>query len=104
MAFQSEHNMTINGNVNSALWNALPQAVSLGQNNVNGCTYAVTSKATPETLSYGGAKRACPFLTYGTPGFGAPPPLLPPSLAAPGATAIHQLARAAACRGGFSFA
>lgn len=79
MAFQSEHNMTINGDVNSALWNALLRAVSLGQNNVNGCTYSVTSKATPETLSYGGAKKACP-----------------------GATAIHQLAKAAACRGGFS--
>lgn len=51
MAFQSEHNMTINGDVNSALWKALLRAVSLGQNNVNGYTYAVTSKATPETLT-----------------------------------------------------
>jgi peptidoglycan hydrolase-like protein with peptidoglycan-binding domain len=51
MAFQSEHNMTINGDVNTALWNALLRAASLGQNNVNGYTYAVTSKATPETLT-----------------------------------------------------
>jgi peptidoglycan hydrolase-like protein with peptidoglycan-binding domain len=51
MAFQSGHNMTINGDVNGALWNALLRAASLGQNNVNGYTYAVTSKATPETLT-----------------------------------------------------
>ena len=51
MAFQSEHNMTINGEMSSAPWNALLRAASLGQNNVNGYTYAVTSKATPETLT-----------------------------------------------------
>src|SRR5262249_30172945 len=42
---QSEHNMTINGDVNGALWNALQRAASLGQNNVNSYTYAVTSKS-----------------------------------------------------------
>lgn len=51
MAFQSEHNMTINGVVNSALWNALLAAKSKNQNNVNGYTYAVASKANPETLT-----------------------------------------------------
>jgi peptidoglycan hydrolase-like protein with peptidoglycan-binding domain len=51
MAFQSEHNMTINGVVNSALWNALFKARSRNQNNVNGYTYAVASKGSPETLT-----------------------------------------------------
>ncbi len=51
MAFQSEHNMTINGDVNSALWSALLAAGSAGQNNVNGYTYAVVSKSSPETLT-----------------------------------------------------
>ncbi len=51
MAFQSEHNMTINGTVNAAFWDALFKARSAGQNNVNGYTYAVTSKASPETLT-----------------------------------------------------
>ncbi len=51
MAFQSEHNMTINGDVNSALWSALLRARTAGQNNVNGYTYAVASKASPETLT-----------------------------------------------------
>jgi hypothetical protein len=43
MAFQSEHNMTINGDVNGALWSTLLRAASLGQKNVNGYTYAVTA-------------------------------------------------------------
>jgi peptidoglycan hydrolase-like protein with peptidoglycan-binding domain len=51
MAFQSEHNMTINGVVNSALWAALLRARNAGQNNVNGYTYAVANKGTPETLT-----------------------------------------------------
>src|SRR5258708_24418939 len=51
MAFQSEHKMTINGNVDGALWNALFKARSAPQNNVNGYTYAVVSKGTPETLT-----------------------------------------------------
>jgi peptidoglycan hydrolase-like protein with peptidoglycan-binding domain len=51
MAFQAEHNMTINGDVTSALWSALFKARSVGQNNVNGYTYAVVSKGSPETLT-----------------------------------------------------
>jgi hypothetical protein len=51
MAFQSEHNMTINGDVTSALWAALLRAASTGQKNINGYTYAVTSKGSPETLT-----------------------------------------------------
>jgi peptidoglycan hydrolase-like protein with peptidoglycan-binding domain len=51
MAFQSQHNMTINGDVTGALWSALLKAASTGQNNVNGYTYAVASKRSPETLT-----------------------------------------------------
>jgi hypothetical protein len=51
MAFQSEHGMTPNGDVNGALWAALFQAASRGQGNANGYTYAVASKASPETLT-----------------------------------------------------
>jgi peptidoglycan hydrolase-like protein with peptidoglycan-binding domain len=51
MAFQSQHNMTINGDVTGALWSALLKAASTGQNNVNGYTYAIASKSSPETLT-----------------------------------------------------
>ena len=51
MAFQSENHMTINGVVNGALWNALFKARSMNQNNVNGYTYAVASKGSPEMLT-----------------------------------------------------
>jgi L,D-transpeptidase catalytic domain/Bacterial Ig-like domain len=51
MAFQSEHNMTINGAVTSGLWNALFQAASRNEDNVDGYTYAVASKGSPETLT-----------------------------------------------------
>jgi peptidoglycan hydrolase-like protein with peptidoglycan-binding domain len=51
MAFQSEHNMTINGEATSALWSALFRARGAGQNNVNGYTYAVASKGSPEMLT-----------------------------------------------------
>jgi hypothetical protein len=51
MAFQAEHNMTINGVVTGGLWNSLLRARSMNQNNVNGYTYAVASKSSPETLT-----------------------------------------------------
>ena len=51
MAFQSQHNMTTNGDLTSAVWSALLKAASTGQNNVNGYTYAVASKGSPETLT-----------------------------------------------------
>jgi peptidoglycan hydrolase-like protein with peptidoglycan-binding domain len=55
MAFQSEHDMTINGVVNGALWAELPRARNAGQNNVNDYTYAVASKGSPETLTISAA-------------------------------------------------
>jgi len=51
MAFQSEHNMTVNGTVTAALWRDLFKAAAAGQNNVNGYTYAVADQNDPETLT-----------------------------------------------------
>jgi len=51
MAFQSEHNMSVNGTVTAALWRALFKAVMKGQNNVNGYTYAAVSQVDPETIT-----------------------------------------------------
>ncbi len=51
MAFQSEHGMTINGDVTQHLWTALFKAAAGAQPNQNGYTYAIASKASPETLT-----------------------------------------------------
>jgi L,D-transpeptidase catalytic domain/Bacterial Ig-like domain len=51
MAFQSEHNMTVNGTVNLAFWLALFKAAMTGQVNAHGYTYAVASQVDPETLT-----------------------------------------------------
>jgi hypothetical protein len=51
MAFQSEHKMTVNGNVTPKLWAALFQAELTQQYNKNGYTYAVANKGSPETLT-----------------------------------------------------
>ncbi len=51
MAFQSEHNMPVDGTVTPGLWTALFKAVMGNQNNVNGYTYAVASQVNPETLT-----------------------------------------------------
>jgi hypothetical protein len=51
MAFQSQHNLNINGDVTGALWTALFQAAMGGQDNANGYTYAVANQVDPETLT-----------------------------------------------------
>jgi L,D-transpeptidase catalytic domain len=51
MAFQSEHKMSVSGNVNLAFWVALFRAALAGQVNANGYTYAVASQVDPETLT-----------------------------------------------------
>jgi hypothetical protein len=50
-AFQSEHHMTLNGNVTPKLWQKVFQAASENLQNSNGYTYAVASKGVPETLT-----------------------------------------------------
>jgi Bacterial Ig-like domain/L,D-transpeptidase catalytic domain len=51
MAFESEHNMTIDGSLTPRLWRALFQAEASGDQNKNGYTYAVANKGSPETLT-----------------------------------------------------
>jgi hypothetical protein len=51
MAFESEHNMSVDGNVTTALWRNLFKAVAADQDNVNGYTYAVADQNDPETLT-----------------------------------------------------
>jgi hypothetical protein len=51
MAFQSEHNMSVNAAVTPGLWAALFKAVMTDQNNVSGYTYAVADQVDPETLT-----------------------------------------------------
>ncbi len=51
LAFESDHGMTMDGTAGPAVWQALLNAVAKGQNNPNGYTYALASKASPETLT-----------------------------------------------------
>jgi len=51
MAFQSEHNMTIDGRPTLRLWQALFRAEASGDRNHNGYTYAIANKGSPETLT-----------------------------------------------------
>ncbi len=51
MAFESEHNMPIAGNLTPQVWNALFAAQQRGQRNTNGYTYAIASKGSPEKLT-----------------------------------------------------
>jgi Bacterial Ig-like domain/L,D-transpeptidase catalytic domain len=51
MAFESEHHMTVSGNLTPQLWKALFQAQQLGQLNHNGYTYAIADQEVPETLT-----------------------------------------------------
>jgi len=51
MAFQSDHNLTMDGVVGPQVWTALLSAVASGQSNQNGYTYAIASEGNPETLT-----------------------------------------------------
>jgi L,D-transpeptidase catalytic domain/Bacterial Ig-like domain len=51
MAFESEHNMSITGDVTAGLWNAVFRAIAHNDVNANGYTYAIASKDPPETLT-----------------------------------------------------
>jgi peptidoglycan hydrolase-like protein with peptidoglycan-binding domain len=51
MAFESVHNLAMDGKAGTAVWDALFRAVASGQHNPHGYTYALASKANPETLT-----------------------------------------------------
>lgn len=51
MAFQADHGLQMTGTVTTSLWQALLAAAASGQDNPHGYTYALASKALPETLT-----------------------------------------------------
>jgi hypothetical protein len=51
MAFEADHNMTMDGVAGPAVWAALLSAADHGQANTHGYTYAVASQVQPETLT-----------------------------------------------------
>jgi peptidoglycan hydrolase-like protein with peptidoglycan-binding domain len=51
MAFQSQHNMTIDGKLTPLFWSKLFKAAADGQRNANGYSYAIASKSLPESLT-----------------------------------------------------
>jgi peptidoglycan hydrolase-like protein with peptidoglycan-binding domain len=50
-AFESVHGLTMDGVAGPTVWKDLLRAEAKGQDNPNGYTYAIASKATPETLT-----------------------------------------------------
>lgn len=51
MAFEADHGLAVDGVIGPQVWGALLAAVANHQTNTSGYTYAVTSKASPETLT-----------------------------------------------------
>jgi L,D-transpeptidase catalytic domain/Bacterial Ig-like domain len=51
MAFESDHDLTMDGVAGRGVWNAVLSAVAKGQNNPHGYTYALASQRAPETLT-----------------------------------------------------
>jgi peptidoglycan hydrolase-like protein with peptidoglycan-binding domain len=51
MAFQADHGLPMTGTVTTSLWQALLAAAASGEDNPRGYTYALASKALPETLT-----------------------------------------------------
>ena len=51
MAFAADHGLPMTGTATSALWQALLSAAAQNEHNPNGYTYALVSKAKPETLT-----------------------------------------------------
>jgi peptidoglycan hydrolase-like protein with peptidoglycan-binding domain len=51
MAFQSDHGLSMTGTVTTGLWQAVLAAAASGQDNPHGYTYALVSKALPQTLT-----------------------------------------------------
>jgi hypothetical protein len=51
MAFQSQHHLKIDGTLTRALWLAVFRAAAADDTNLDGYTYALASKGSPETLT-----------------------------------------------------
>ena len=50
-AFESENNLTMDGEAGPSVWSALLRDVAAGRKNTNGYSYAYASKSTPESLT-----------------------------------------------------
>jgi hypothetical protein len=50
-SFEWQHSLTMDGDAGSKVWRALLTAVEQGEDNQHGYTYALASKASPETLT-----------------------------------------------------
>jgi hypothetical protein len=51
MAFESDHNLALDGVIGSQVWRAMFRALAAGQMNMHGYTYAVARQKLPETLT-----------------------------------------------------
>jgi len=51
MAFEADHGLTLDGIIGSSVWRAMFRALSAGQMNTHGYTYALASQRLPETLT-----------------------------------------------------
>jgi hypothetical protein len=51
MAFESDHRLAMDGVIGPAAWQAMLRAAAVGQASASGYTYALASKASPETLT-----------------------------------------------------
>jgi peptidoglycan hydrolase-like protein with peptidoglycan-binding domain len=51
MAFESDHNMTMDGVAGPGVWSAVLRALAGGQNSTHGYTYAYVSEGSPETIT-----------------------------------------------------
>ena len=72
MAFESQHNMTLDGTASPAVWTAVLRAAAQQQLNRNGYTYAIAGKALPETLTiWHDGHRV--FSSYANTGIGVAP-------------------------------
>ena len=72
MAFQTDHQMTADGQVSPALWKAVFRAAAGQQINTAGYTYAVASKNLPESLTIWHNGRRV-FNSYANTGIGVAP-------------------------------
>jgi peptidoglycan hydrolase-like protein with peptidoglycan-binding domain len=70
MAFESGHNMTMDGVAGPGVWSAVLRALAGGQNNTHGYTYAYVSEGSPETITiwHNGRKVLHALVNTGIPG------------------------------------
>jgi peptidoglycan hydrolase-like protein with peptidoglycan-binding domain len=70
MAFESDHNMTMDGVAGPGVWSAVLRALARGQNSTHGYTYAYVSEGSPESITiwHNGRKVLHTLVNTGIPG------------------------------------